>query len=405
MAAGQPIEVQPERGTHEPRRPESIFRLRERGARGQDGRPDERQTPIRATPFVDPSSATPCLLGWCILGDLMTMRVVMIGGTGFLGYFTCRDLVARGHSVLALGLAASVPETMPDQVQTAECNIETCSDAALASVLDGADAVIYAAGADGRFSDKAPAINGFRHHNVAPMRRLIAAMKSAGARKLVIFGSYYTALARDRPDLIDLARNPYPLSRQEQMDLAFDLCGGEIGVDVLELPYIFGGAPGRGTLWGFTMDKVSARGPVTVPAGGTACATADQVAAAATGAVARRGKHAAWPIGGANLSYRAIYGMFADALGVTPDFVAADPAAERVAAQAQRKRLAEAGVETGYDPFDVAHWQEQDLFLDPAAAMAALGYGADDIARSIRETVVATRAHGGQGPASVRKLA
>lgn len=333
------------------------------------------------------------------------MRIVMIGGTGFLGYFTCRNLVERGHDVLALGIGAPAPGTMPDRVRTADCNIETCSDAELAAVLQGAEAVIHAAGADGRFSDKAPVIDGYRRHNVAPMRRLIAAMKSAGARKLVIFGSYYTSLARERPDLIDLARNPYPLSRQEQMDLAFDLCGDEIGVDVLELPYIFGGAPGRGTLWGFTMDKVSAKGPVTVPTGGTACVTADQVAAAAAGAVVRKGGHAVWPIGGENLSYRAIYGMFADALAVTPDFVAADPTAERAAAEAQCKQLAEAGVETGYDPLDVALWQGQDLFLDPAPAMAALGYGPADIARSIENTVAATRAYGGQGPASLRKPA
>jgi nucleoside-diphosphate-sugar epimerase len=331
------------------------------------------------------------------------MRVVMIGGTGFLGFFTCRDLAARGHDVLALGLGTPAQGTMPDGVRCESCNVETCPDADLAAVLAGADAVIYAAGADGRFSDRAPAIDGFRRHNVTPLRRLIPAMKSAGAKKLVIFGSYYTSIARERPDLVDLSRNPYPLSRQEQMDLAFELCGDEIGVDVLELPYIFGGAPGRGTLWGFTMDKVSAPGPVPVPAGGTACVTADQVGAAAAGAVERSGPHAAWPIGGENLTYREIYGLFAEALGVSPDFVPADHAAERAAAEEQRRRLAEARTETGYDPVDVARWQEENLFLDPAPAMAALGYGTGDIAKAIRDTVAATQKHGGQGPASLRK--
>lgn len=330
------------------------------------------------------------------------MHVVMIGGTGFLGYFTCRDLVARGHDVLAVGLAPPAEGSMPDGVRSATCDVETCPDDALSALVAGADAVIYAAGADGRFSDRAPAIDGFGRHNVDPMRRLVPAMKRAGASKLVIFGSYYTAIARARPDLVDLARNPYPLSRQEQTDLSFALCGDDISADVLELPYIFGGAPGHGTLWGFVMDKVSAPGPVKVPAGGTACVTADQVAAAAVGAVERRGAHATWPIGGENLSYRAIYGLFADALGVTPEFAPADAAADRATAEAQKQRLAEAGIETGYDPVDVAGWQEKDLFLDPAPAMAALGYAADDIARAIRDTVAATQAHGGAGPASLR---
>lgn len=79
------------------------------------------------------------------------MRVVMIGGTGFLGYFTCRDLVARGHDVLALGLGTPAPGTMPGGVRFETCDVETCPDEDLARVLAGADAVIHAAGADGRF--------------------------------------------------------------------------------------------------------------------------------------------------------------------------------------------------------------------------------------------------------------
>ena len=142
-----------------------------------------------------------------------------------------------------------------------------------------------------------------------------------------------------------------------------------------------------------------------MPAFGTACVTADQVAAAAVGAVGRSGPHAARPIGGASLSYRAIYGMFADTLGVAPEFVAADAAAGRAAAEAQRKRLAEAEIETGCAPVDVARWQEETLVLDPTPAMDALGHGADDIARAIRGTVAATRLHGGQAPASLRKPA
>lgn len=130
--------------------------------------------------------------------------------------------------------------------------------------------------------------------------------------------------------------------------------------------------------------------------------TAEQVAAAALGAVSWGRGHAAWPIGGENLSYRRIYGHFASALGATPEFVAADPAAAQQQAEAQRARLAGQGIETGYDPRDVARWQESDLGLDPAPAMAALGYRPADLATAIAETVTATLAHGGQGPAALR---
>lgn len=55
--------------------------------------------------------------------------------------------------------------------------------------------------------------------------------------------------AGSRAGLIDLARNPYPLSCQEQTETAFGLAGGRLAVNVLERPYIFGGATGRGALW------------------------------------------------------------------------------------------------------------------------------------------------------------
>jgi dihydroflavonol-4-reductase len=172
-------------------------------------------------------------------------------------------------------------------------------------------------------------------------------------------------------------------------------------VAILELPYIFGAAPGRGTLWGFYMDHVRDHDPeVPVPAGGSACVTARQVALAAVGACERSEGHRYYPIGGENLTYTQIYGHFADAMGLSRSFVvkSATPALE--AAEAQRAQLLASGVETGYDPVAVARWQEQFLFLDAAPAMQALGYGSDDLIAAIKATVEATDRHGGKGPAS-----
>jgi nucleoside-diphosphate-sugar epimerase len=328
------------------------------------------------------------------------MRIVVIGGTGFLGYFTCRELLARGHSVVAVGLRQPEPGSMPHGTEVAVQDANTGAESELDSLLRGADVLIHAAGADGRNAFPAPAINGFRRENVEPLRRLIPAMRRSGTGRLIIFGSYYTALARSQPQLQILERNAYPRSRAEQADLAFRLAGEEIGVSILELPYIFGAAPGRGTLWGFIMGHVAAPGDVTVPAGGSACVTANQVAQAAAGAVEGPLGRRHFPIGGENLTYGQIYRSFAAAVGVAPRFVAADRLAAEQQAVATRERLAASGQETGYDPVDVAIWQSHHLYLDPLPAMEALGFGPDDINAAIAETVRATQAHGGQGPAS-----
>lgn len=332
------------------------------------------------------------------------MRIVMIGGTGFLGYFTCSELLRRGHEVVAVGLRAPAAGQMPPGAEVVLRNTDTCDPRDLEKLFAGCDAVIHAAGADGRNAFPAPAIEGFRAANVRPMRRLISAMKSAGCSRLVIFGSYYTALDRLFPQLRFMDGNAYPLSRKEQAELSFELAGRDVRVAVLELPYIFGGAPGRGTLWQFYMDHVLNNDPdVPVPAGGSACVSAQQVAMAAAGACESSSGHRQYPIGGENLSYSEIYGYFAEAMGLHRRFTAKPLAPAVLAAEAQREQMAKSGIETGYDPVAVASWQEQFLYVDPAPAMQALGYEPDDLAAAIRETVAATRAHGGQGPASLSK--
>jgi dihydroflavonol-4-reductase len=331
------------------------------------------------------------------------MRVVMIGGTGYLGYFTTRELLNRGHSVLAVGLVDPVSGSMPHGVDAIRLDTDAADESALVDLLRGADVVIHAAGADGRFSAPAPVIEEYRRRNVDPVARLVTAMHTAGTGRLVIFGSYYTALARSAPHLMDLSRNPYPHSRQEQADLAFRLAGEAIDVAVLELPYIFGAAPKRGSLWGYLMDQLAAEGPVEVPVGGTACVTAAQVGkAAATACEATIGKRN-YPICGANLTYREIYGSFAAAMGLSPAFVATDPAKAAAAAEANRSRMGAAGIETGYNPADVVLWQAAHFYLDPLPARQALHFGDDDMDRAIAETVSATREFGGQGPAGVSR--
>lgn len=330
------------------------------------------------------------------------MRVAMIGGTGFLGYFTTRELLARGHEVVAIGIGPPAPGSMPDGARIAVLNADSCAEDELEQVFAGCSVLIHAAGADGRDSFPAPAIEGFRKANVEPMRRLVRAGRRAGIRHVMIFGSYYTALDRQFPQLGIVAGNAYPQSRKEQAELVFSLAGEAMHVTVLELPYIFGGAPGRGTLWQFYIDHVLGHEPDTpVSSGGSACVTATQVALAAVGAVERSKGHRHYAVVGENLSYDRIHAHFAAALGVTRRFVPKPPGAALEAALRQRDSLSSRGIETGYDPVAVARWQEQFLYLDPLPAMEALGFGPDDLGAAIRHTVEATLAHGGKGPASL----
>lgn len=330
------------------------------------------------------------------------MKVVIIGGTGLLGWFTCMELLERGHHVVAVGLNEPERGSMPDTVETVVMDINSASNEDLSRLLDGADVLVHAAGADGRAMYDRPAIEGFRESNVQPFERLLPQMRRNGVARLVIFGSYYTALDRMHPELGICSRNAYPMARREQAELAFRLAGDDISVAVLELPYIFGAAPGRGTLWGFYIDAVQKNeGPLPVAPGGSACVTARQVARAAAGACERSTGCRNYPIADSNLTYRQIYSLFAEALGVSVTFVDADAKMAQEKAGQQSMRLIEVGKETGYDPHDVAHWQEIKLYLDPLPAMQALDFGTDDLATAVKDTVAATLARGGKGPARI----
>jgi nucleoside-diphosphate-sugar epimerase len=78
------------------------------------------------------------------------MRIVMIGGTGLLGWFTTAELAARGHDVVAFGLGTPPPGTIPAGVASVAMDVDAADPAAPAALLDGADVLVHAADSDHR---------------------------------------------------------------------------------------------------------------------------------------------------------------------------------------------------------------------------------------------------------------
>jgi nucleoside-diphosphate-sugar epimerase len=330
------------------------------------------------------------------------MKILMIGGTGQLGHFVLKHLASAGHELVAVGVGeAPEPGFLPDGTVLLRRDINAASIDELVQLLRGVDAVIHAAGADGRNVFAPPAVDAFRAANVQPVERLVAAMRRCGCRKLVILGSYYTAMARTHPKLALGDKSAYIASRLEQNQAAIAAAGDDVAVGVLELPYIFGAAPRRGTLWGFYIDKLrSGDGELAVHAGGSACITMNQVGIAAAHLCERLENHRNYPIGSANLKYSEIFGMFAQQLGVTRTIVPREPAYFLEAARGQVEALRQNGKEAAYDPIGLLDIENVDLFIDPLPAMQALVFGPEDLSDAIRESIEATQRHAGQGPGS-----
>jgi hypothetical protein len=188
-------------------------------------------------------------------------------------------------------------------------------------------------------------------------------------------------------------RHPYITSRREQAEVAFELAGDGLAVAILELPYIFGAAPDRGTLWGAYVKQIQQQTVVGVPSGGTACVTAQQVGWAVTAACERVTGHRHYAIVEDNLSYRQIYGLFADALRLERTFEIVPLEGKLEAAREQGARMASSPRVGGYDPVGMAEMQASTLYLDPMPARESLGFARDDLAEAIQETVEATLKH------------
>jgi dihydroflavonol-4-reductase len=329
------------------------------------------------------------------------MKIAMIGGTGQLGYFTVQHLHAMGHQTVAIGNGlAPEPGFLPPSATLVLRNIYECGVEELADLIRGCEVVIHAAGADCRDLFDAPAIDRFRAANVEPVKKLIAAMKRTGAKKLIILGSYYTAMHRMFPQLNILDKSPYIRSRQEQTDTAFQEAGSDIAVGILELPYIFGAAPNRGTLWGRYIDLLKqSRTVVHVHAGGTACITMNQVGIAAAQACEKLEGHKNYPIGNVNLKYKDLFQIFSVKLELKRNIIAMPPSHFAEKAILQTEQLAKAGKEAAYDPLGLLDMEDHDFFIDPAPAAQALGIPYEDIETAITQTIDATIRYSEQGPA------
>lgn len=315
-------------------------------------------------------------------------NVFVLGGTGFLGYFTIKEMLKRGYKVSTVSLPPLPTEDLlPREVECRLGNINEMSDEEILDMLKGMDSFVYAAGADERVVPEAPAMKFFYEANVLPTQRLARLAKQAGVKKFVLYGSYFAHFAEKWTDL-PIIDNAYPRTRLLQEEVA--CMEGEGGMDVmtLRLPFIFGIMPGRMPLWTMFVDRVKGKETVPVPGGGTAAVTAQQVAEATIGAIENgqhRGKYA---ISGINMKHSEFHQMVLDALGQKDSKIVVLPLEQMQPAMEQLDAVtAAAGKEHGIHMSVAAAIQDRDAYLDPADTMPILQYQEDDVYAAIVETL------------------
>lgn len=316
----------------------------------------------------------------------------MIGGTGLLGCEAARIFIERGHDVTSVALpplpqGAPIPEAMHLEF----CNIYEKSDDEIKEFLKGMDCFVFAAGVDERVEFKAPVYDSYYKFNIAPIKRILPLCKEVGVKKAVILGSYFSYLAKEKPEMKLTEKHPYIRSRIDQENIAFSFADDNFDVSVLELPYIFGTQPGRKPVWVILIEQLRRMDklPCTLyPAGGTAMLTVRQVGEVIVGAAERSKGAKAWPISMYNLTWKEFLKIVYDArgMGANRKIISIPPWMMKMGLGSVVKDYKARGVDSGIDPMGLPDIMDLNLFI-PDRYAKELGATDDDIKAAIFDSI------------------
>ncbi|MBQ9768176.1 MAG: NAD-dependent epimerase/dehydratase family protein [Lachnospiraceae bacterium] len=325
------------------------------------------------------------------------MKVFMIGGTGLLGAKAAEIFISRGHEVASVALPPlPVGAVLPPEMKLELCNFYEKSADEIRTMLSGYDCFVFAAGIDERVEFQKPVYDAYEKYNIAPLRRILPLCKEAGVKKAVILGSYFSYLAKERPEMKLEEKHPYIRSRMEQERVAFSYADETFSVAVLELPYIFGTQPGRQPVWTILIEQLSRMDklPFTMyPAGGTAMLTVRQVGEVIVGAAEQSVGAKAWPISMYNMTWKEFLKIVYEArgMGANRKILSIAPWMMKMGVGSVVKEYEAKGIEGGLDPLELPYIMDVKLFI-PDCYAKELGATKDDIRAAIFDSVRVSQA-------------
>lgn len=318
------------------------------------------------------------------------MKIIVVGGTGFLGYYTILAGLEKGHSFDALAIPdVNLGDWFPKEVNVRSGNVFEMPEEELQKIFSGYDGMVYAVGPDDRVLPPAPAYEFFHTRLVDSCEKAVAAARKAGIRRCVVLNSYFAYFDRIWPEKNLSKRHPYIKCRVEQAERAIAAGGGSMAVMMLELPYIFGAMPGRVPLWKEVFLDQYTRGRfIFFPRGGTNMIAVQHVGEAVIGAL-ERGEHGGrYTVGDENRSYNDMLNMMMSAVGENkliiniPRFLAV--IAGRFIERGRRKKGLEGGLNAKYLMRDIL---TRELYFDPSETAEVLGYRRGGLRESIDATM------------------
>jgi dihydroflavonol-4-reductase len=318
------------------------------------------------------------------------VKVLVTGGTGFLGEHLVRVLVAQGDEVKVLARTGS-PLLGELGVEVVRGDLVSDADA-LARALAGVEGVYHLAGLVSRDPDDGQRM--MRLH-VDGSRALMYAAKQAGVRRVVVASTSGTiAVARDdaprdesAPYATELVSGwPYYLSKIYQEKLCLRL-GEELGLEVVVVnpSLLLGPGDRRMSSTGDVQKFLQRRIPV-VPEGGLNFVDARD-AAAATAAAMRSGRPGErYLLGGPNWSFEEFFGRLSRIAKVGAPRLKLPSELSKLGASVIEHVYKKIGREAPVDRQSV-EMGEHYWYLDASKAERELGFAVREPAETLADTV------------------
>lgn len=323
-------------------------------------------------------------------------RIYVIGGAGFLGYHTCLELADRGASVTAMALPDEpVDEQLVSRVEVQRADIDNLTDAELADLLAGHDALVYAAGPDDRieFEPGIDATEFFQTQLVNRTERVLKTAKSRGVKKAIIFGSYFSYVNNHEIAGVkqgQLERHPYIRARVDQFERAKALGDESFAVAVLNIPYVFGTAPGKEPIWRDVFVERFGKSPkIYYGKGGTTLISARKIAVSTAQALELADHGDELAVGSRNLKFRPMIEQLLGEAGIDKPVGELPNWLMNIVMKQQWKKAKSAGIDSGLDlRYLNQDILSRDFYVDFASTDARLQMGdyADDTDQAIAET-------------------
>ena len=279
----------------------------------------------------------------------MAVRVLVTGGTGFIGGAVVRELVGRGHAVRVCARPASdaaAVEAAGAEVVRAELH----EAGAVRRALDGCEAVVHCAGRAGLRPGPGAEL---RAADVDAADVVLGAAREAGVARAVFTSSTAVQGGGRTPAVVDEAGPgnaeslgiPCFTSKQAGERVARAHAGRGLPLVILRPACVLGPGDVRGAATGVVVALAHRRIPGFVDGGASYCDVRD-VARAHGEALERGTAGAVYTLGGHNLTNAELVARVCALAGVAPprkmaySAAMAIAAAEEITASLQRRRAA-----------------------------------------------------------------